>query len=81
MEVIKVSNLKNHKCEKIIARKLREVGASKVEVDFENNLVLFEGDRKRAIKALAESGHPEEGGDKGKKWLYKTKAYLYCLVE
>jgi copper chaperone CopZ len=81
MEVVKVSNLKSYKCEKVISKKLREAGIKDIEVDFENGIVLFEGDREGAVKALAKSGHPEEGKEPPGNWFYKTKAHLYCLVK
>ncbi|MDZ7612118.1 MAG: hypothetical protein U5L10_05120 [Candidatus Moranbacteria bacterium] len=81
MEVIKISNLKRPGCEKYIAQKLREAGAKNIEVDFENSLVLFEGDREIASRVLAETGHPEEGIINNGNWMKRTRSYFHCLMK
>lgn len=81
MEAVKISNPGKKGCEKVIVDKLRETGVKNIEVDLDNGVVLFEGDRKRATIALEESGHPEEGSLKMNNKITQAKINFRCFLQ
>jgi predicted HAD superfamily phosphohydrolase YqeG len=81
MEAVKISNLGKKGCEKVIADKLREAGVKEIEIDLDNGIVLFEGDRKKALIALNKSGHPEEGSLEVESKTTQAKIRLKCFLQ
>ncbi|MFW5884929.1 MAG: hypothetical protein ACOCUF_01735 [Patescibacteria group bacterium] len=81
MEAVKISNSGKKGCEKVIVDKLREIEAKNIEVDLDNGVVLFEGDRKRVAIALEKSGHPEEGILRMHNKFIQAKINFRCFLQ
>jgi copper chaperone CopZ len=80
MNKIKIVNIKCNGCKKGITDMLGASGLRNIKVNYKNQTVEFDGDRKIGISELARLDYPQAGTKQAKSIITKAKSYETCAV-